>query len=42
MKEVAAEIAAKLGVGRRTVYERMLELRQDEAEGEDGGSAAED
>lgn len=39
MKEVAAEIAAKLGLGRRTVYERMLELRQDEdsdaAAGED-------
>jgi len=31
MKETAAEIAAKLGLGRRVVYERMLELRQEQA-----------
>lgn len=42
MKEVAAEIAAKLGLGRRTVYERMLELKQDEAGNGDSDAAGED
>jgi 16S rRNA (cytidine1402-2'-O)-methyltransferase len=42
MKEVAAEIAAKLGLGRRTVYERMLELRQDEVGDGDSDAAGED
>lgn len=42
MKEVAAEIAAKLGLGRRTVYERMLELRQDAAGDGDSDAAGED
>ena len=31
MKDVAAEIAEKLGLGRRVVYERMLELREEKA-----------
>ncbi|OYX45806.1 MAG: hypothetical protein B7Y90_18085 [Alphaproteobacteria bacterium 32-64-14] len=31
MKDVAAEIAEKLGLGRRVVYERMLELRDEKA-----------
>jgi hypothetical protein len=35
VKEVASEIAARLGLGRRTVYERMLEVR-----GQGGGPLA--
>lgn len=34
MKDVAAEIAEKLGLGRRVVYERMLELRESRADGD--------
>lgn len=34
MKEVAAEIAAALGLGRRDVYERMLELKREAADEE--------
>ena len=34
MKDVAAEIAEKLGLGRRVVYERMLELRDSRADGD--------
>ncbi len=37
MKDVAAEIAAKLGLGRRVVYERMLALKQGGGSDADAG-----
>jgi 16S rRNA (cytidine1402-2'-O)-methyltransferase len=36
LKEVAAEIAGRLGLKRRDVYERALELRDSESENEEG------